>query len=135
LDFEAEEDTAIEADYTEREENLRERRLIEDRLLAEAQSGDFGWLQAIVEEESGMMDAIEDEEDYVAPAPAPMPQRQQFRFSQLPLWMRESPASAIAMSATEAPDYLSDFEDFDAGEIDEFDDDFEFEDFDDEFDK
>jgi len=48
-------------------------------------------------------------------------------------------ATAVAMSATssDAPDYLSDFADFDdSNEFDEFDDDFEFEEFDnDEFDK
>jgi tetratricopeptide (TPR) repeat protein len=132
LDFEAEEDAVTEGWFTESERSLRERRISE-----EAQASEFGWLQDIVDEESGMMDAI-DEDDYVAPAPPPMPQRQQYLFTQLPVWLREAPAAAIAMSeTTEAPDYLSDFEDFDdSSEFDEFDDDFEFEEFDDdEFDK
>jgi tetratricopeptide (TPR) repeat protein len=142
LDYAAEEDEPVESEYAEASSH-RQRVLAEE---AAAATSDFTWLQAIVDTETGVKPSSDrDETD----EPVARPSLRRFIFSKLPAWMRgggaETATPAATVVATEAvadagvPDYLADFDDFDApddngldDDFDDLDDDFEF---DDDFDK
>ncbi|GAB5492712.1 MAG: hypothetical protein Phog2KO_29270 [Phototrophicaceae bacterium] len=113
LDFEAEDEGHLDEGFEERENTLRERRLNESETI----KSDFDWLQDIVEEETGVMDAVNDEDMATTPPPTPLAPRKQYEFSLPPVWARDGNATdSIAQAVTlasEVPDYLSDFDDFD----------------------
>ena len=131
LDFEAEDEGYLDEGFDERDNTLRERNINESATI----NSDFEWLQDIVEEESGMMEIIED--DYASnPPPPPMPvPRRGFEFSAPPVWARGEALQNLARGddpIDAVPDYLSGFEeDFESAqdyEYDgEFEDNFEFE--------
>ncbi|MGB7339173.1 MAG: hypothetical protein WBC91_09800, partial [Phototrophicaceae bacterium] len=115
LDFEAEDEGHLDEGFDERTNTLRERGINESEII----NSDFDWLQDIVEEETGMMEAVDVDDDHSTPPPPPigMPQRQMFVFSSPPMWARGDAIDTIATVTTlpsdSMPDYLSDFDEFD----------------------
>jgi hypothetical protein len=97
-------------------------------------TSDFAWLQAIVEEETGNISAINEDEIDAEPA---RPSLRRFIFSKLPVWLQGDSATSVAEAeaVTDVPDYLADFDDFDEpADFDDFNDDFDDFEFDDDFD-
>ncbi|MEM9953025.1 MAG: hypothetical protein AAF846_15580 [Chloroflexota bacterium] len=131
LDFEAEDEGYLDQGFDEREQTLRERNINESQQL----NADFDWLQDIVEEESGSMDAL-DMDDHSTPPPPPidLPTRRVYQFSALPVWMRgdalDNLTQTPAAPVDAVPDYLNDFDEFEDDDYvyeDDIEDSFQFE--------
>ncbi len=126
IDYSAEEDTPLEDRYEEGASH-RNRVLTEEEQIVTS-TGDFGWLQDIVDEE---ISAGEGEERGAEGGR----RRQRFIFSRLPRWLarprREPQAVAEPPAVPEQQaEALDDMPDFDLDEFDDLDDDdFEFDDF------
>ncbi len=121
LDFEAEDEGHLDEGFETRENTLRERRINESETIKD----DFDWLQDIVEEETGAIPVVSDEELSTTPPPTSIAPRKQYIFSSPPVWARddnakENIAKTVAV-ASEVPDYLSDFDEFEEMEVNEYD--------------
>ena len=121
LDFEAEDEGHLDEGFETRENTLRERRINESETIKD----DFDWLQDIVEEETGAIAVVSDEELSTTPPPTPIAPRKQYIFSSPPVWAQDDSAKEnIAKTvsvAGEVPDYLSDFDEFEELEVNEYD--------------
>jgi len=151
VDYTAQEDEALEDDFIE-ETSHRRRQLTEDIELDG--TGEFDWLQNIINEETGPVRVPPAAKQHSPPPPDSLPavERQRFDFSQPPAWLHDTAMTETPVidhlatdDGTDLPDYL-DFDDIEADldlglgddedelfeEFDDFDDIFEeFDDFDD----